>query len=1255
MDLYKGFLFHNRYLLVDILGHGASAEVWKAKDTKANNLIVALKIFAYGSNMDTYGLQDFEREFTSVYNLKHSNLLPPTGYDIFEGRPYLIMQYCENGSCSSMVGRMDENDIIKFLHDVAAGLEYLHDHNIIHQDIKPDNILLDDNCNFMVTDFGISIAGKGDISNSNGMSGGTRAYMGPERFSGIINTASDMWALGATAFELLTGNPPYGDHGGLLQAEDEPLPELPSNLQPEVKDMILACLAKEPNQRIKANEIRQKIELYWETGSWIKHSNKKLIAIVATVAASIVMCLGIFLWDYNRTKVRYYKDYVECKSVPVGVGRITPWQAKHMNRMYRFEYTQGMVRRVVHVNSKGKIITDGESERKDRPINQEIYYSTDGKVVRIKVMDYNDRVLCVKSFNENLTTMSFQYDDANNTERAMPSQTVGYKPLLDNTSSAKSKITRWLIEYDENGYTKKIRYAGFGNIELGDENNIYGCTMVHDEKGRVIEIHYIGKDGKPKSTRWGLGVKKFYYDEEDNWVKAAYYTVDGTPAYDDADGVSVLDMIYDENGNMTKVYHKDGNGKLMVPKKNKIAGSEFEYDDNGFVIKTMYLGVDEKPMFVASAGCSGFVSEYDENGFEKERVYVDVNGNPCRVIDGSTKVTVLSDNRGNCLETWNYDLNGNLYQPTNAVAGTKFKYDSAGNLIEMVYYGVDKQPCLDQAGEAGIRYKYDTRNLLTESLCLGTDLQPAYGNNHICLARYEYDMRGNMVKIAFYDESGTKLVNSNENVSGWNITYDDLGNETERSFFNEQGKPGEVIGGYAKRVCTYDTNGHLASERFYTLSGKLASVNGTAGTDYVCDERGNVLVNKPIGTDGNLAANYLEAHYKYDNFDNCTEVTFWDKSNQPSENQNGVHKVTSRFNSMNLEIEARYYDKSGELTLASDVGYAIFKNEYDDRGYRVKAFCYGTDEKPIKSKEGWASSTYEYDTFGNVIKQCFFDVDGKPSKVKDMVPVGICKYDKNNNRIYLAAQDGTGNFIINPQTGWAISKTEYDDKSQILSEAYYNAKDEPMNVKMGYHKITYGYDAKGNIVEKKYFAADLKPAYVNGIHKEVSSYNDKNLHVEDAYYRADDRPVNCDAGYHKCVIEYDENNTPVCAKYYNTEGTLVMNQSYNKQTGLWNGAQNIGAGNDWRSMVRQVNENLPMEAADGVLIQSVLMNGNSVTIVIKLTEVSKYNTGGEQMKQLEKIVRDEVKPNMRQALNLPNSVSLKIKIMDKADRDFYTL
>ena len=133
----------------------------------------------------------------------------------------------------------------------------------------------------------------------------------------------------------------------------------------------------------------------------------------------------MFIWDNNRTKIYYYKDYVECWGLPEGVGRIAPWTKKHMNRLYRFEYRQGKVRRVLHVNSLDKIITDGESERNERPINQDIYYSSDGKVSRIKVRDNNNKVLYVKAFNENLTTMSFQYDDQHNTERALSSTTIG--------------------------------------------------------------------------------------------------------------------------------------------------------------------------------------------------------------------------------------------------------------------------------------------------------------------------------------------------------------------------------------------------------------------------------------------------------------------------------------------------------------------------------------------------------------------------------------------------------------------------------------------------------------------------------------------------------------------------------------------------------------------------------------------------------------------------------------------------------------
>ena len=1241
MELYKGYLFHDRYLLVSLLGTGASAQVWKAKDTKANNLLVALKIFDENSEMSSYGLQAFEKQFTIVFNMKHSNLLPPTGYDIFQGRPYLVMQYCENGNCSSMAGRMEEDDIIKFLHDVAAGLEYLHDHNIIHQDIKPDNIMLDDNCNFMVTDFGISVSSNNNIYDSSGTSGGTRAYMGPERFEGITLPASDMWALGASAVELLTKNPPYGEHGGLLQAQGEPLPELPTKLQPEVKSMILSCLVQDPNHRIKANEIRQKIELYWETGSWKKPSQKKTIAIIATAVASILMCLGLFLWDYNRTKTHYYKDYVEAWGIPEGIGRISPWEAKHMHRLYRFESKQGKVRRVSHVNSLGVIIPDNESERNERPIDQNIYYTSEGKVSRIKVRDNNGKVLFVKAFNENLSTMSFQYDDKHNTERALAAQSVGYGRLLEDNSANKSKITRWLLDYNKEGYVTRIRFAGLDNSPAHDDNNIYGREMVYDSKGHVIEIHYIGKNDEPKSTKWGLGIKKFIYDDNDNWIRAEYYTVDEQAAYDDKDGVSVYEMEYDDKGNLVTMYHKDGNGGLMLPKKNGVAGANYEYDDNGFVVKETYLGTDNTPIFVASTGYAGYTAKYDKNGFIIEQEFIDPDGMACETSQGNSKLVQINDKSGNVLESWNYNLNGELSLDPSGIAGRTYKYDSIGNIVEMVYYGKDKNPTLDEQGEAGIRLKYDERNLMTEWLSLDENLNPAFNENHVCLIRYEYDSRGNMTKIAFHDTDGNNLVQSNENVAGWNIVYDDLGNEIERSFFDNNNSLCEVVGGYAKMTTTYDQNGHLKTERYYNASGSLTTVNGIAGADYVCDERGNIVVYKPISTDGKLAAGKVETHYKYDKFDNRIEESYFSNGNAVNV-PDGYHKTCCTFNSRNAIIEVSYYNKDSELTLTSSEGIAKLKNEYDNKGNRIKCFYYGTDSKPIVGKEGWASSTYEYDAFGNTTKQCFFGIDGKPTDPKKMVPVGICEYDKHNNMIYIAAQDGNGNFIINPNTGWAISRMEYDNRSQMLSQSYYDEHDKPMKGSNGCHKTTYKYDGYGNTTEEAYFGADRKPTLVNGVHLEKYTYDEKGNMTVCAFYNQSEKPTNCDAGFHKFVITYD-NGTPVSKKYYALNGSLIASQSYNKKKGEWNAPKQ-----DWRSSVREANNECPIKLYDGVFIQSVKSSGNSITITIRLSEVSQFDMDEEMKANLSK-VSVEMKSLMRGALEIPSNVPITVVFIDKAN------
>ena len=240
-------LFHERYFLERLLGRGNFSEVWLAKDTKTD-IEVALKIYAPATGLDDAGLNVFAREFSLVVNANHKNLLKPLYYDSYERKPYLVLPFCKQGSILKLVGKLSEKDAWRLLRDVASGLSWLHSMNppIIHQDIKPDNIMVSDNGDYMITDFGISTHLKSTLRKSLSSaftSAGTIAYMAPERF-GKDNTpimANDIYSLGATVFEMLTGDTPFGDDGGLLQKKGAEIPELPGDYSEQLKKVIALC------------------------------------------------------------------------------------------------------------------------------------------------------------------------------------------------------------------------------------------------------------------------------------------------------------------------------------------------------------------------------------------------------------------------------------------------------------------------------------------------------------------------------------------------------------------------------------------------------------------------------------------------------------------------------------------------------------------------------------------------------------------------------------------------------------------------------------------------------------------------------------------------------------------------------------------------------------------------------------------------------------------------------------------------------
>ena len=263
--LQTNIIFAGRYTLLEKLGIGGYSEVWKATDNMAGEMLVALKIFAPDKGLDKNGIQVFSKEYGLVFNLNHTNLLKPSYFDIWEGSPFLVMSYCKNGSLYGKIGEMNETEVLKFIQQAADALDYLHSQPtpIIHQDIKPDNFLINDNGNYLLSDFGISSRLRRTLTRSIGNIGssGTMAYLPPERFSEDkqIIPAGDIFALGVTIYELLTGDLPFDDQGGLRLRNGAGIPKLPSNFTSGINDLVRSCLNITPALRPDAKELKIKV------------------------------------------------------------------------------------------------------------------------------------------------------------------------------------------------------------------------------------------------------------------------------------------------------------------------------------------------------------------------------------------------------------------------------------------------------------------------------------------------------------------------------------------------------------------------------------------------------------------------------------------------------------------------------------------------------------------------------------------------------------------------------------------------------------------------------------------------------------------------------------------------------------------------------------------------------------------------------------------------------------------------------------
>jgi serine/threonine-protein kinase len=232
------------------------ASVYKAYEAGLDRY-VALKVLPPEFLHDETFAERFRHEAKAVAKLEHPNIVPIYAFDIEKGQPWMAMRLVPGGALSSVVkrGRLDPARAVRILRGSADALGYAHSKKIVHRDVKPQNILLDENERVYLADFGIAkmLEGSSKLT-ATGMISGTPQYMAPEQATAAkVDARADIYALGIVAYELLTGRVPFAADtpvAVLMKHVQDPIPlPSPSEVTEPLVRVLLKALAKNPDDR----------------------------------------------------------------------------------------------------------------------------------------------------------------------------------------------------------------------------------------------------------------------------------------------------------------------------------------------------------------------------------------------------------------------------------------------------------------------------------------------------------------------------------------------------------------------------------------------------------------------------------------------------------------------------------------------------------------------------------------------------------------------------------------------------------------------------------------------------------------------------------------------------------------------------------------------------------------------------------------------------------------------------------------------
>ena len=313
------------YELLEEIARGGMGVVYKAKQTSLNR-IVAVKMILAGQLASEADIRRFHTEAEAAANLQHPNIVAIHEVGEHEGRHYFSMDYVEGKNLAGLVreGPLPPTTAAQLVKTIAEAIQYAHQRGILHRDLKPQNVLMDEHDRPRVTDFGLAKrTGVDSGLTQTGAVMGSPSYMPPEQAAGQhdrVGPASDVYSLGAILYELLTSKAPFVGETPLATLrkvlEEEPTSpsKLNSRVPPDLETICLKCLEKSPERRYAtARAVAEELNRFLNdepiqakpAGVFRKVMNsvQKRPWLLTGAACSLAMILfGLFYWQWSENK-----------------------------------------------------------------------------------------------------------------------------------------------------------------------------------------------------------------------------------------------------------------------------------------------------------------------------------------------------------------------------------------------------------------------------------------------------------------------------------------------------------------------------------------------------------------------------------------------------------------------------------------------------------------------------------------------------------------------------------------------------------------------------------------------------------------------------------------------------------------------------------------------------------------------------------------------------------------------------------------